>query len=57
MKNKAPEKYAQAKTVPTPQVVSDKPSFPSLCMPPTPGRTKIKGTGAATKGLTFGKNG
>lgn len=58
MKNKAPETYAKATDVKmTISPMTNKPSFPSLAMPDAPGRTKIKGTGAAKSGLTFGKNG
>ncbi len=53
-----PEKYGKETQVPTPDRTNgNKPSWPALALLPTPGRTKIKGTGAATKGLTFGKNG
>jgi hypothetical protein len=53
-----PEKYAKPSEVPMPNRDNhNKPSFPALCMPDPPGRTKVKGVGAATKGLTFGKNG
>jgi hypothetical protein len=53
-----PEKYAKPSEVPMPNRDNhNKESFPALCMPDPPGRTKVKGVGAATKGLTFGKNG
>lgn len=58
MKGKAPEKYATETKVPmTIPPETNKPTFPKLALLPTPPRTKVKGVGAAKRGITFGKNG
>jgi hypothetical protein len=56
---KAPNTYVQPKEVPMKQPPeTDKPTFPSMSyLLPKPERKTMRGTGAATRGKTFGKNG
>lgn len=56
---KAPNTYVQPKDIPVKvPAKTNEPTFPSMdYLLPKPKRMTMRGTGAATRGKTFGKNG